>query len=202
MSKFIEVFIDSAILWITAYYVGKQLLKPNSDVKIISIINILIFSTLLGFINIINSEILHGIIKILTVYMLQCLYFKFTFKENFSKSMIIALIWYLSLCLSEVIIAIILSIILGIINQSLEFLKNTIFINTLIAVIEMFIVSMNKNILKSFLKNATINRKLNIIIIIVILIALSLLIFKIPISNWKLDPEFIVTMVILLCFVL
>ena len=201
MSRFIEVFIDSAILWITAYYVGKQLLKPNSDVKIISIIiNILIFSTLLGFINIINSEILHGIIKILTVYMLQCLYFKFTFKENFSKSMIIALIWYLSLCLSEVIIAIILSIILGIINQSLEFLKNTIFINTLIAVIEMFIVSMNKNILKSFLKNATINRKLNIIIIIVILIALSLLIFKIPISNWKLDPEFIVTMVILLCF--
>ena len=148
----------------------------------------------------VNSEILNGIIKIICVYSLYCTFYKIIFKKELSKVLVASLILYLCLCASEVVIAIIASIVLATFHESLAFLKNTIFINTIISLTEILIISLSKQKLIPYVKNSKLNRKSSLIIILVLLVTLALLIFKIPINKWKFNTEFIITMLILLFF--
>lgn len=196
--KFVELFIDSFIIWIACYWTGKILfeekVKPNY-LKLILIVPA--FSSILTHINYMNSG---GIMKIICSYSLFCLFYKIVFGKELSKVLVASLILYLCLCVSEVLVAIIASIILIMSNQSLEFLKNTIFINIVIALIEILIIYPLKPKLIPYIKNSNLDRKSGLIIISVLLITLSLLIFKIPVDKWKFNTEFIITMLILLFF--
>ena len=134
MMKFLGLFIDSVIMWIAAYIVGSILLEYKGKIKILKLIFIItIFSLLLALINIPDLVFLQGIVKIISVYTLQCLFYKITFKELLSKSMILSLIWYLCLFFSEVLLVLITSIITDLLNYSMLFIKNNIIMNILIA---------------------------------------------------------------------
>jgi len=200
--KFLELFIDALVVWVAAYFVGKMLLNKNDKMTIFKIITIFIFSVTLACLNMINFEIFHGIIKIIGTYFIQCLFYKIVFKQTYSKSIVIALIWYLCLFVSEVLIALLATLLLHAMNQSLVFLKNSIIINCLIASLNVIIINLSKNKLISFINNTHFNVKSSLIIIIIILITLALLVFRIPVSNWNINVEFIITMMILLCFCL
>lgn len=199
--KFLELFIDSAIMWTTFYLIGRILFEETKKTNYIKLVSmIMLFSYILAHINYVNSEILNGIIKILCVYSLFCLFYKIIFKKELSKVLVASLILYLCLCASEVIIAIIASIVLATFHESLAFLKNTILINTIISLTEILIISLSKQKLIPYVKNSKLNRKSSLIIILVLLVTLALLIFKIPINKWKFNTEFIITMFILLFF--
>lgn len=199
--KFLELFINSAIMWTTFYLIGRILFEETKKTNYIKLVPmIMLFSYILAHINYVNSEILNGIIKILCVYSLFCLFYKIIFKKELSKVLVASLILYLCLCASEVIIAIIASIVLATFHESLAFLKNTILINTIISLTEILIISLSKQKLIPYVKNSKLNRKSSLIIILVLLVTLALLIFKIPINKWKFNTEFIITMLILLFF--
>lgn len=199
--KFLELFIDSAIMWTTFYLIGRILFEETKKTNYIKLVPmIMLFSYILAHINYVNSEILNGIIKIPCVYSLFCLFYKIIFKKELSKVLVASLILYLCLCASEVIIAIIASIVLATFHESLAFLKNTILINTIISLTEILIISLSKQKLIPYVKNSKLNRKSSLIIILVLLVTLALLIFKIPINKWKFNTEFIITMLILLFF--
>lgn len=199
--KFLELYIGGIILWTVFYLIGRILFeeteKPNY-IKLVPII--MLFSYILAHINYVNSEILNGIIKIICVYSLYCTFYKIIFKKELSKVLVASLILYLCLCASEVVIAIIASIVLATFHESLAFLKNTIFINTIISLTEILIISLSKQKLIPYVKNSKLNRKSSLIIILVLLVTLALLIFKIPINKWKFNTEFIIMMLILLFF--
>lgn len=199
--QFIELYTGAIILWSVAYFIGKVLLnKDTNKNKMKSFIIIVVFALPLTFLNMTNSEIFGGILKILCVYALQYLYYRLMFNESRSKTLTMALIYYICLCISEVIVAIFISLLFLLINGSVETLKNSIIINAFIALIEYLIVISLQRLLKSYLKNSDINKVSTYITIVIILITLSLLIFKIPLSNWQFNFEFIVTMLILLGF--
>ena len=106
--KFLELFIDSAIMWTTFYLIGRILFEETKKTNYIKLVPmIMLFSYILAHINYVNSEILNGIIKIICVYSLYCAFYKIIFKKELSKVLVASLILYLCLCASEVVIAII-----------------------------------------------------------------------------------------------
>lgn len=64
------------------------------------------------------------------------------------------------------------------------------------------IISLNKKRLINVIHNSNFEAKSNLLIIFLILITIALLVFKIPLSDWNLNMEFILTMILLLCFTL
>jgi len=201
MIKFIELYIGAIILWTFFYKSGKLIFNSsNTKFTINQLFILLIFSGLLATLNFFNTEIFKGVLKIISVYILFCGFYSITFKKQFSKILTGALILYLSLFVAEVLTAIIVSIIFNFLGKSIDIMKNTIIINAIIVIIEYSIVKFNKNKIQKSINNTNLSIKNNWIIIITILVTLSLLVFKIPLSNWKFDLEFIITMIILFCF--
>jgi len=203
MIKVLEIFIDTVIVWIVEYFAGRKLLEDNRKKSIIKITGlILIFSLALTIVNVCNFEIYYGVLKISCNYLLQTLFFKLMFDKTFSKSMITALVWYLCTFVSEISVALIASIVLAISNQSLGFLKNTVFINSIILGMSYLCLILVKDKLIQFVKSDSYNKKVRMILNIIILITLALLAFKIPVDHWKFNSEFLATMIILLSFVI
>lgn len=199
--KFLELYVGGIILWTFFYLIGRILFEETEKPNYIKLVPmIMLFSYILAHINYVNSEILNGIIKIICVYSLYCAFYKIIFKKELSKVLVASLILYLCLCASEVVIAIIASIVLATFHESLVFLKNTILINILVSLVEFLIISAFKNNLILYVNDSRLNRKSGLIIIIILLITLALLGYKIPVTKWEFNLEFIITMIILLSF--
>lgn len=201
MVEYLKVFIDSLFVWIAIYFIGKVLFNEKSKF-IRLILSLLLFSAVLGYLNYINSEILNGTIKILTVYYLFCLYIKINFNKHYSKTVVASLIIYIAFIISEVIIMIISSVILKSLGVEISTVKNSILMNFLISAGMFIIIYLFKDRLKLYIENSDFKKKSKRILIIVILINLALLGYKLPVTEWKLSVEFIVTMLILLIFCL
>lgn len=199
--QFIETFINSIILWTTAVLVGRILFEEKQKPKYILVtITIIIFSIILSILNMQDFNIVSGPIKLILVYALQCIFYKFIFKKTTSKSLTIALIWYLSLIVSEVVIAIIMSIITYFTKTSMTFIINNLLLNILIVMSIIAIITILKSKLISILKNDPDMKRSTLIVIISILITLALILFKIPYKEWNFSIEFIITMLIALGF--
>ncbi len=200
--KFLELFIDCIIMWIAFYSIGKILF--NEDKKEIVwkiIITIVIFSILLAILNMRESQLVNGVEKVFLSYMMFCCFYKIVFNKTLSQILVASLILYITVFISEALIAIIISLILKINNYgSISILKNTILINILISSLAYIISFFNRRKLHDFVKNSNFKKAKYLIIILIILLAVSLLGFKIPISKWNFNIEFIVTMLILLLF--
>lgn len=199
--KFLELYIGAVVLWCMVYFVGNILFENKEKIKLLkSILTIAIFSLVLVFINMVNSEILEGIIKIILVYSLQCLFYKTMFKKTISKVLLVALVLYLCLFTSEVIVVLITSVITNALNHSMLFIKNNIVMNVLIAILNIIIVTLGKEKLIALVRNNSVEKKSYKIVIFIILVTLALLVFKIPFNEWSFNIDFIITMIILLCF--
>lgn len=199
--SFLELYIGAVIMWSVFYMIGRILFEEKNNVSFIKIVfSIIIFSFFLAFLNFINSEILRGIVKVICIYTLFCSFYKIIFNKSFQKIIIASLILYLFLCISEVVIVIIASVLLKSADQTVAILKNSIIMNFLISVFEYIMIVGLKNKLVLLVKNSNIGQKSNVVIILVVLITLALLGFRLPLSKWSLNIEFIITMVILLSF--
>lgn len=200
MIKFIELLIDAILVWITAYYVGKISLNVKQKVGIKEIITIVLFSIILALLSMTNLEIYYGTIKIIGTYALECIFYKILFKESLSKVMAAALLYYLCIFLSEIIVVVTVGIFTNLIGEQMQFMKNNIIMNLLITLSSCIIAFRYKNAFSQFIKNSTKNNLSYFIIIILILLTIALLFFKIPFDKWSINPEYIITMTILLCF--
>ena len=202
--RFVELYIAALIMWSMDYIMGRILFENNSKPdykKVIPII--LIVSTLVTLINVANTEIFGGIMKIILIYILIYHFYMIIFNKTSSQILVGSLILYLTLFISETITAIFISFIFYLLdNQSMEILKNTILINIIITTISYLIIKKNEKKLIILIKNSNSNAKSGIFMTILILVTISLLVFKIPLSNWSLNIEFMLTMLFLLCFIL
>lgn len=199
--QFIEIVIDSIIMWTTAIIVGKKILEPSKSLnKPIAIIVLLLFSLLLSAINITSLQVLGGPIKIIVVYALQCAFYKLTFQKSLSDSIVMALIWYICLFLSESLTAILISTITYINGSSMLFVKNNIVLNILISASGLLIISIFQNKLVSLIRKEKNVAKGTYIVTITIVITMALLVFRVPYDEWRFDLQFLLTMFILLGF--
>ncbi len=199
--KFLEYYAGSIILWSVIYLIGKILFDEHRKINLYKLILVILtFSCALTYLNIIDSEILRGTIKIMSVYSLQYLFYKIIFKESESKCMTAALIMYLCLFVSEIIVVLITTAILNAFNLTMASMKNDLLMNIIISLCNLAITEIAKNKLILFVKNSNYNTKSSLIIIVIILVTIALLVFKIPVDKWKISTEFIITMMILLCF--
>ena len=202
--RFVELYIVTLIMWSMDYIMGRILFENNSKPdykKVIPII--LIVSTLVTLINVANTEIFGNIMKIILIYILIYHFYMIIFNKTSSQILVGSLILYLALFISETITAIFISFIFYLLdNQSMEILKNTILINIIITTISYLIIKKNEKKLIILIKNSNSNAKSGIFMTILILVTISLLVFKIPLSNWSLNIEFMLTMLFLLCFIL
>ena len=199
--QFIESYINSLMLWTVAIIVGRMLLESKEKTNIVTtILIILISSGLLSVLNMAALEILNGTIKMLLVYALQCIFYKLTFRQTISKSLVVALIWYLSLVASEVLIAIVVSIITYYNHSSMVFVKNNIILNILIASGILLIIKIFKAKLINILKNDSNMKNGTFIVIFTILITIALLVFRVSYKEWEFSVDFIITMLIVLGF--
>ena len=125
------------------------------------------------------------------------------FNKTSSQILVGSLILYLTLFISETITAIFISFIFYLLDhQSMEILKNTILINIIITTISYIIISKNRKMLLSLIHNSKFEFRNGIMLVLLVLLTTTILLFKIPLSNWSLNVEFILTMLLLLCFVL
>lgn len=199
--QFIESYINSLMLWTVAIIVGRMLLESKEKTNIVTtILIILISSGLLSVLNMAALEILNGTVKMLLVYALQCIFYKLTFRQTISKSLVVALIWYLSLVASEVLIAIVVSIITYYNHSSMIFVKNNIILNILIASGILLIIKIFKAKLINILKNDSNMKNGTFIVIFTILITIALLVFRVSYKEWEFSVDFIITMLIVLGF--
>lgn len=202
MMKFFELYIDSAIMWIAFYSIGKILFGNNNNIKITKlIITIFMTSFIIALINYINSEMYYGIIKISISYMILCIYNKVIFDLSGTKLFVSSLLIYLLSIISEIVIAINLSFLLEIFNHgSMEFIKNTILVNSMIFSLAYVITLIFQEKLSYLINSSSLNRIVDTFSIIAVLIVITILAFKIPLSKWLFNSEFIITMILLLCF--
>ena len=203
--KFLELFITAIIMWSVNYLISKSIFSYHE--KIASkrvIIAILTVSVFVSIINVLNSEISDGVIKIILSYLTIFCFNKILFDKNNHQTLIRSLIMYLILFVSEITTAIVISTILYFTKyNSMEFLKNTIFINLIITLLAYIITKANKKRFSIIINNSNeYNSKSEVLIITLILVTIALLIFKIPLSKWNLNIDFLFTMFLLLCFIM
>ena len=194
--RFLELFLGAIVLWHLVYKVG-NIIFNREKITLKTCLSILVFSLILSYINYINLE---GVIKILLIYYLFCLYFRIIFKEEYSKIIVSALIVYIGFIISEIVVIVSSSFILELFNVPIAAVQNSLIMNILISFGMFILICLIKTRFKSFVYNSDFKNRSKIIIIIAILINLALLGYKLPVSEWKLSGEFIVTMFILLIF--
>lgn len=199
--KFLELYVSVMFSWLANYYIGKAIFflkeKPN---KLKLFILIVLFALLLVFIDYYFFEFLHGVFKILVSYITLCIFYKLIFEEDMSTILVSCLVLYLGFTVSEIILASLISLILPMLSHSsLAFLKNTMIINVLNTLISYTILKLSNKRVTALIKNNKFNNIGSLCIILLLLITIALLIFKIPVSDWNFNSEFIVTMIILFC---
>lgn len=199
MEKFLIYFCDSLTIWIAAYITGMLLLHKHGKSGLITIIITIVFSLIISGLSLLNFEVYYGVIKILTVYVLECLFYKIVFNASMSKSMVLALLYYLCMFVGEVTVVIITSIITNIIGTPMQFIKFNVVMNLLISITCCIVILLFKNRLSRFIENNN-YQKGYMSITVIILITLALLVFRIPFTKWSFNIEFIITMLTLLSF--
>lgn len=199
--SFLESYIGSLITWIMNYIIGKRLFESKSKNNKIKLILVLgLFSLVLTIINTFYLQLLHGIVKIVFSYILICLFYKILFKREMSYTIAGSFVLYLIVFVSEIILALLISILINLTNQeSLLFLMHTIVINILNTSLTYLIFRLSESKIINLIKNNKFNNISSFMIIILLLITIALLFFRIPVSKWSFNSEFVITMIILFC---
>ena len=197
----IELFVSCIIIWIMNYILGKQLFEYEKKISFFKLLFcIIVFSFLLSIVNEMYFELLHGIVKIVLSYILIFLFYQILFKAEISQSLVTTLILYLIVFVSEIILVVIISPITYIFDfESIAFLKHTITINILNASLSTIIVRITRTKLMNLVTNSKVNTLGSICIILLLLITISLLFFRIPVSEWRFNSDLIITMIIIFC---
>lgn len=193
----IENFIGAFICFLGVFAAGTILLKRDlKEFKVNSYFRIFIFSMLMVF----NSVVFDNVVKIFGNLLNIFLVFKFVFKEKTDKSFIYAVATYIFFPISEIIFALIISIIDYVFNFSIATaVTNSIFSNTMIAIIVCVIAMLSKNKVVKILNKID---KANLLIVLLqgvltLFVLLSSLNY-LYIDDWKFSYKFILNTIIIL----
>lgn len=203
--KILELYIATLAMWTMNYLMGKLLFEFQAKPVYKKVIpSILVTSFIVTLMNLSSSEIFNGIVKIMLSYIFIYTFNRINFNKNNYQTLIKSLTIYLSLFISEIAIAIVISAILYFTDyNSMEFLKNTIIINLIITGLAYTLIKINQKRFTLIINNSNESGgKSEILIILLILVTIALLVFKIPLSKWNLNIDFLFTMSLLLCFII
>lgn len=203
--KILELYIATLVMWTMNYLMGKLLFEFQAKPVYKKVIpSILVTSFIVTLMNFSSSEIFNGIVKIMLSYIFIYTFNRINFNKNNYQTLIKSLTIYLSLFISEIAIAIVISAILYFTDyNSMEFLKNTIIINLIITGLAYTLIKINQKRFTLIINNSNESGgKSEILIILLILVTIALLVFKIPLSKWNLNIDFLFTMFLLLCFIM
>lgn len=203
--KILELYIATLVMWTMNYLMGKLLFEFQAKPVYKKVIpSILVTSFIVTLMNLSSSEIFNGIVKIMLSYIFIYTFNRINFNKNNYQTLIKSLTIYLSLFISEIAIAIVISAILYFTDyNSMEFLKNTIIINLIITGLAYTLIKINQKRFTLIINNSNESGgKSEILIILLILVTITLLVFKIPLSKWNLNIDFLFTMSLLLCFII
>lgn len=203
--KILELYIATLVMWTMNYLMGKLLFEFQAKPVYKKVIpSILVTSFIVTLMNLSSSEIFNGIVKIMLSYIFIYTFNRINFNKNNYQTLIKSLTIYLSLFISEIAIAIVISAILYFTDyNSMEFLKNTIIINLIITGLAYTLIKINQKRFTLIINNSNESGgKSEILIILLILVTIALLVFKIPLSKWNLNIDFLFTMFLLLCFIM
>lgn len=203
--KILELYIATLVMWTMNYLMGKLLFEFQAKPVYKKVIpSILVTSFIVTLMNLSSSEIFNGIVKIMLSYIFIYTFNRINFNKNNYQTLIKSLTIYLSLFISEIAIAIVISAILYFTDyNSMEFLKNTIIINLIITGLAYTLIKINQKRFTLIINNSNESGgKSEILIILLILVTIALLVFKIPLSKWNLNIDFLFTMSLLLCFII
>lgn len=203
--KILELYIATLVMWTMNYLMGKLLFEFQAKPVYKKVIpSILVTSFIVTLMNLSSSEIFNGIVKIMLSYIFIYTFNRINFNKNNYQTLIKSLTIYLSLFISEIAIAIVISAILYFTDyNSMEFLKNTIIINLIITGLAYTLIKINQKRFTLIINNSNESGgKSEILIILLILVTIALLVFKIPLSKWNLNIDFLFTMSLLLYFII
>ena len=203
--KILELYIATLVMWTMNYLMGKLLFEFQAKPVYKKVIpSILVTSFIVTLMNLSSSEIFNGIVKIMLSYIFIYTFNRINFNKNNYQTLIKSLTIYLSLFISEIAIAIVISAILYFTDyNSMEFLKNTIIINLIITGLAYTLIKINQKRFTLIINNSNESGgKSEILIILLILVTIALLVFKIPLSKWNLNIDFLFTLFLLLCFIM
>lgn len=203
--KILELYIATLVMWTMNYLMGKLLFEFQAKPVYKKVIpSILVTSFIVTLMNLSSSEIFNGIVKIMLSYIFIYTFNRINFNKNNYQTLIKSLTIYLSLFISEIAIAIVISAILYFTDyNSMEFLKNAIIINLIITGLAYTLIKINQKRFTLIINNSNESGgKSEILIILLILVTIALLVFKIPLSKWNLNIDFLFTMSLLLCFII
>ena len=203
--KILELYIATLVMWTMNYLMGKLLFEFQAKPVYKKVIpSILVTSFIVTLMNLSSSEIFNGIVKIMLSYIFIYTFNRINFNKNNYQTLIKSLTIYLSLFISEIAIAIVISAILYFTDyNSMEFLKNMIIINLIITGLAYTLIKINQKRFTLIINNSNESGgKSEILIILLILVTIALLVFKIPLSKWNLNIDFLFTMFLLLCFIM
>lgn len=197
----IELFISCLIMTTSFYIMGRYLFSSKQKTNIKSLLSIIIFAIIIMLINSTTPTIIDNILKIVIIFACYIGFFKIIFQDNLDKLITASFLMYLVLFISEIAVDILVNIVVNVFNyQSMEYFRNSILVNFVISLGSIIIVYIFNDKLSSLVKKLSNGKKVIIIISMVILITLALLIFKTPLTDMRLDSNFIITMLLLALF--
>ena len=200
----IELCISSVIMAIAYYVMGKYLFSNNNKIKITDILYILLFGIIITIINNTNPTILDNVLKTIIVFICCIGFYRLIFRETIDKLVLSTFISYLNIFIGEIIVDIIFVIVVHVFNyKNLDYFRNNIGISLIVSIVAIISVILRKEKLSKMVKEINSSTKIIGIISAIILITFSLLLFKTPLKQIKLDSNLIITilLLILLCII-
>ena len=196
--EYITLYISGLILWTFYLIIAVRLFEKNEiRIKLTMLPVIMVFSIFTLFSNLIEDNAIKGLIS----YVLMLAFNKIIFREKWNKTIVGSFIEFILLLSSEAIIAIILSIILKIVNlNEVGIVKDTLIINFIIPLLGYFIIRKYEKFLREILNKNLTSDKGIIVISLMTILTLSILVFKIPITRWNFNSEFLTLMLLLVLF--
>lgn len=196
MSQIVENIIKGIIAGYTAIKTGELITEEKVKINIRNVSKLLIYAVALTMI----YMTIDNFLKVIIIYIAYVILNNQIYKENLEKSIALAFIEYITVLFVESIIGIFISyIIKNIVKQEMSVLKNTLLMNIVIMLLSYLLAKVLKKKYKKIVNDIKNNSSLILsFLAIIILICIGSLFYKIEITNWSLNSEFILNTIIII----
>lgn len=194
-----EVLIDGFLLGSYFVYCGCKGFDNRLEK---TFTNALLILGLIAF-SVVNYLFLDNIAKVVTLYVVVLVIYRFLFKRNIAQCAILSLISYLLLVIGEILFTLSLTGLhaVGLVS-SMKAYTGSIIANFTVCLVALIIFSLISNFLRKMLLKVKENNKFSLIFsFISVMIAIISLLYKMYFNNWKVDNSFFLNIIIILCLV-
>lgn len=193
-----KILVSSIFITGTFYVVGKMILKESEKINIKKVSSIILGIAILYGVNIASPSVIDNILKIIIIYSSCVIMYKIAFNRNIGNTILASFIMYLLLFVSEIVVD--LAFLIAIPGKSLKYFQYNIIMNLLMGILTIIMATLEKEKLQTIVAETNGRKRGIVIIVLLILVTLALIIFRIPISEIKLDYNFFITLILLILF--